>query len=30
LGIDPHSETHDQTGRPIMLSKGDPIAGLVG
>jgi hypothetical protein len=30
LGIDPHSETHDQTGRPIMLSKGTPIAELVG
>jgi hypothetical protein len=30
LGLDPHSETHDQTGRPIMLSKGTPIAELVG
>jgi hypothetical protein len=30
LGIDAHSETHDQTGRPIMLSKGTPIAELVG
>ena len=30
LGIDPHSETHDQGNRPILLSKGDPIEPLVG
>lgn len=30
LGIDPHSETHDQANRPILLSKGDPIEPLVG
>ena len=29
-GIDPHSETHDQANRPILLSKGDPIEPLVG
>jgi hypothetical protein len=30
LGIDPHVETHDQTGRPFRLSHGNPIAELVG
>jgi hypothetical protein len=30
LGIDPHGETHDQTGRPFALSRGTPIAELVG
>jgi hypothetical protein len=30
LGIDPHAETHDQTGRPFALSHGTPIAELVG
>ena len=30
LGIDPHGETHDQGGRPFALSRGTPIAELVG
>jgi len=30
LGIDPHAETHDHTGRPFRLSPGTPIAELVG
>ena len=30
LGIDSHAETHDQTGRPFILSRGNPIAELVG
>jgi hypothetical protein len=30
LGIDPHAETHDQSGRPFALSRGNPIAALVG
>ncbi len=30
LGIDPTGETHDQAGRPINLSRGTPIAELVG
>jgi hypothetical protein len=30
LGVDPHAETHDQAGRPFVLSRGDPIAPLVG
>jgi hypothetical protein len=30
LGIDPHAETHDQAGRPFVLSRGNPIAELVG
>ena len=30
LGIDPHAETHDVGGRPMILSKGDPIKALVG
>jgi hypothetical protein len=30
LGIDPSGETHDQLNRPIALSKGAPIAPLVG
>ena len=30
LGIDPHAETHDQTGRPFILSRGNAIAELVG
>jgi len=30
LGIDPSGETHDQMDRPIALSKGAPIAPLVG
>jgi len=25
LGIDPHTESHDQQGRPFMLSKGNPF-----
>lgn len=29
LGIDPAGETHDQTGRPIALSKGSPITPLL-
>lgn len=29
LGIDPHAETHDQAGRPFILSRGNPIAELV-
>jgi hypothetical protein len=30
LGINPHTETHDQTGRPLILSQGQPIKALVG
>lgn len=30
LGIDPHTESHDQGGRPFALSKGNPIASLIG
>jgi len=30
LGLDPKTETHDQTGRPLTLSHGKPIATLVG
>jgi uncharacterized protein (DUF1501 family) len=30
LGIDPRTETHDQGGRPIILSQGKPISTLVG
>jgi hypothetical protein len=30
LGIDPATETHDQGGRPMVLSKGEAIASLVG
>ena len=30
LGIDPHAETRDQTGRPFALSHGNPIAELIG
>lgn len=30
LGIDPSGEIHDQANRPIALSKGEPIAALVG
>jgi hypothetical protein len=30
LGVDPHTETHDQFGRPIVLSKGNPITTLIG
>jgi hypothetical protein len=30
LGIDPAAETHDQGGRPLVLSKGSPIGTLVG
>ena len=30
LGIDPHAESHDQGGRPFALSRGTPIAELVG
>ena len=30
LGIDPHAESHDQGGRPFVLSKGVPIGPLVG
>jgi hypothetical protein len=29
LGLDPHTETTDVGGRPIMLSKGTPISSLV-
>ena len=29
LGIDPHRETPDQSGRPFTLSKGDPIEGVL-
>jgi hypothetical protein len=29
LGIDPAGEIHDQTNRPIALSKGAPIAALM-
>lgn len=29
LGIDPHRETYDQSGRPFMLSKGEPVAGIL-
>jgi hypothetical protein len=29
LGIDPHRETHDQTGRPFRLSPGNAIAELL-
>jgi hypothetical protein len=29
LGLDPHTETTDVGGRPIMLSKGTPISALV-
>ena len=30
LGVDPHSELHDQFDRPLTLCKGDPIASLIG
>jgi uncharacterized protein (DUF1501 family) len=30
LGIDPHTETHDQTNRPFVLSPGNAIAELIG
>ncbi len=30
LGIDPRTETHDQSGRPLILSHGKPIGALVG
>jgi hypothetical protein len=30
LGIDPHSEIHDQANRPFVLSRGNAIAELVG
>jgi uncharacterized protein (DUF1501 family) len=30
LGIDPSDEIHDQASRPIALSKGAPIAALLG
>jgi hypothetical protein len=30
LGIDPTGETHDQGGRPLVLSRGAPIGPLVG
>jgi hypothetical protein len=30
LGLDPHTELHDQGGRPFVLSKGTPIGPLVG
>lgn len=29
LGVDPHREEHDQVGRPFVLSKGDPIRGIL-
>jgi hypothetical protein len=29
LGLDPRSETHDQGGRPLVLSQGKPIAGVL-
>ncbi|MCH7688989.1 MAG: DUF1501 domain-containing protein [Planctomycetes bacterium] len=30
LGVDPHMEVHDQIGKPFILSKGEPIQGLIG
>ena len=30
LGINPHAEAHDQNNRPFTLSRGNPIAELVG
>jgi hypothetical protein len=30
FGINPATEVHDQTGRPIRLSEGQPLAGLFG
>jgi uncharacterized protein (DUF1501 family) len=30
LGVDPHREVHDQIGKPFVLSKGDPVQGLIG
>jgi arylsulfatase A-like enzyme len=30
LGVDPRTETHDQTGRPLILSQGKPIGAVVG
>ena len=30
LGVDPHSEIHDQFDRPMTLCKGNPIASLLG
>ena len=30
LGLDPRTETHDQGGRPIVLSRGKAIETLVG
>jgi hypothetical protein len=29
LGVDPHSELHDQFDRPMSLCKGDPVAALL-
>lgn len=29
LGVDPHGETHDQLGRPLALSKGNPIMSIL-
>src|SRR5205823_985638 len=30
LGVNPHTEIHDQFDRPMMLCKGNPIAALLG
>ena len=30
LGIDPQTETHDQGGRPLVLSHGKPIESILG
>jgi hypothetical protein len=29
LGVDPHTELHDQFDRPLALCKGNPIASLL-
>jgi hypothetical protein len=29
LGIDPHREEHDQLNRPFVLTKGDPLLGIL-
>jgi hypothetical protein len=30
LGVEPHQEIHDQSGRPFVLSQGEPIEALIG
>jgi len=30
LGVEPHKEIHDQSGRPFVLSQGKPIEALIG